>query len=182
MTDYVPYTPDEYAPDAPGTALHFQRWFENWIAGFEGAPGAPRLRQASLNRLTAGDDVRAVVTGTAGNAGSGSLTVAARVGISQFGTFRAVLSFSGTSFSAGQNRVRRIRGGVTSTVMAATSTNPATVDLTCIPGDIFLFEATGSTSSGGGSATITASIRTNNADLWPGEGLWGAIQGNSAAP
>lgn len=48
MTDYVPYTPDEYAPDAPGTALHFQRWFENWIAGFEGAPGAPRLETAAL--------------------------------------------------------------------------------------------------------------------------------------
>ena len=43
MTDYVPYTPDEYAPDAPATALHFQRWFENWIAGFQGAPGAPRI-------------------------------------------------------------------------------------------------------------------------------------------
>lgn len=181
MTDYVPYTPDEYAPDAPGTALHFQRWFENWIAGFEGAPGAPRLRQASLNRLTAGDDVRAVVTATASNSGSGSITATARVGISQFGTFRAVLTYSGTHASP-QNRVRRIRAGVTTTVMGGTSTNPATVDLTCIPGDVFLFDTTGSTTSGGGSATITASIRTNNADLWPGEGLWGAIQGNSAAP
>jgi hypothetical protein len=55
MTDYVPYTPDEYAPDAPGTALHFQRWFENWIAGFEGANGAPRLLAGAHPTFAAGN-------------------------------------------------------------------------------------------------------------------------------
>lgn len=43
MTDYLPYTSGEYAVDAPATALHFERWFRNWEAGFEGAPGAPRI-------------------------------------------------------------------------------------------------------------------------------------------
>lgn len=48
MTDYLPYTADEYSVDAPGTALSFERWFRNWEAGFEGAPGAPRLWTAAL--------------------------------------------------------------------------------------------------------------------------------------
>lgn len=43
MTDYLPYTSGEYAVDAPATALHFERWFRNWEAGFEGAAGAPRI-------------------------------------------------------------------------------------------------------------------------------------------
>lgn len=25
MTDYIPFTADEYAPDAPATALHFEK-------------------------------------------------------------------------------------------------------------------------------------------------------------
>lgn len=48
MTDYLPYTTGEYAVDAPATALHFERWFRNWEAGFEGAAGAPRLLDAAL--------------------------------------------------------------------------------------------------------------------------------------
>lgn len=50
MTTYTPYTAAEYAPDAPATADHFRRWFENWIAGFEGATGAPRIYGESLAR------------------------------------------------------------------------------------------------------------------------------------
>lgn len=45
MTDYTPYTVAEYGPDAPGTASHFRRWFQNWEAGAEGAPGAPVIAQ-----------------------------------------------------------------------------------------------------------------------------------------
>lgn len=48
MTDYIPYTVEEYQPDAPATALHFARWFQNWEAGFEGAAGAPRLAPVAL--------------------------------------------------------------------------------------------------------------------------------------
>lgn len=48
MTDYLPYTWGEYAVDAPATALHFERWFRNWEAGFEGAANAPRLQDYAL--------------------------------------------------------------------------------------------------------------------------------------
>ncbi|MFO1202994.1 MAG: hypothetical protein U1E58_10210 [Tabrizicola sp.] len=49
MTDYLPYVASEYAVDSPATALHFERWFRNWEAGFEGAPGAPRVLFAALD-------------------------------------------------------------------------------------------------------------------------------------
>lgn len=50
MPEYIPYTTDEYQPEAPATALHFARWFQNWEAGFEGASGAPKLQPKGLNR------------------------------------------------------------------------------------------------------------------------------------
>lgn len=66
MTDYVGYTPPEYAPDAPATALHFQRWFENWIAGFEGAPGAPKLQPAALGIWMADFAINTTYAGISG--------------------------------------------------------------------------------------------------------------------
>lgn len=54
MTDYLGYTADEYAPDAPATSLHFRRWFENWIAAFEAAPGAPRIEPRALKNPVLG--------------------------------------------------------------------------------------------------------------------------------
>ncbi|MCU0826144.1 MAG: hypothetical protein MUE52_01755 [Tabrizicola sp.] len=85
MTDYVPYTAAEYAPDAPATALHFQRWFENWIAGFEGAPGAPRLTYPAMGSWysTAGD--------------IGTYVFAARTGDVAFGATVAGSSLTPTS-------------------------------------------------------------------------------------
>lgn len=55
MTDYLGYTADEYAPDAPATSLHFRRWFENWIAAFEAAPGAPRIEPRALKNPFVGN-------------------------------------------------------------------------------------------------------------------------------
>ncbi|AWB48882.1 hypothetical protein HYN69_10545 [Gemmobacter aquarius] len=86
MTDYLTYTPAEYAPDAPATALHFQRWFENWRAGFEGAAGAPRLQDAALD--------------TGASTAAGRAWVAARVidpGAGGVGTYALLRTVSGTS-------------------------------------------------------------------------------------
>jgi len=54
MPEYIPYTTDEYQPEAPATALHFARWFQNWEAGFEGAPGAPKVAGAALGGVYLG--------------------------------------------------------------------------------------------------------------------------------
>ena len=51
MTDYLGYVASEYAVDAPATSLHFERWFRNWEAGFEGAAGAPRLAHRAMSHL-----------------------------------------------------------------------------------------------------------------------------------
>lgn len=49
MTDYIPFTAAEYQPDAPATALHFSRWFQNPVAITEGASGAPRIADAAMS-------------------------------------------------------------------------------------------------------------------------------------
>lgn len=54
MPDYIPYTSDEYQVEAPATALHFARWFQNWEAGFQGATGAPRLSGNAVATLENG--------------------------------------------------------------------------------------------------------------------------------
>lgn len=48
MTDYNSFTTEELLPGAAGTSFHFQRWANNPIAMFEGAPGAPRLERGAL--------------------------------------------------------------------------------------------------------------------------------------
>lgn len=51
MTDYLPYTEEEYAVGAPATSLHFERWFRNPDAIAEGAPGAPKVQGQALKTL-----------------------------------------------------------------------------------------------------------------------------------
>lgn len=63
VPDYIPYTADEYQPDAPAGALHFARWFQNWEAGFGGAAGAPRLADGAHPTFAAGDVVLLNVLG-----------------------------------------------------------------------------------------------------------------------
>lgn len=77
MTDYIPFTTDEYAPDAPATALHFERWFRNWIAGFEGAAGAPKVAGEALNLGLSSIAVPGVITGI----GSRIKTLVLKIGI-----------------------------------------------------------------------------------------------------
>jgi hypothetical protein len=43
MTDYSAILESETDPAAPSKSSLWKRWAKNWIAGFEGAVGAPRL-------------------------------------------------------------------------------------------------------------------------------------------
>lgn len=57
-TDWGYWTPEEYQVGAPATALHFERWFRNVVAAFQGATGAQRLHLGALERLNAGEELR----------------------------------------------------------------------------------------------------------------------------
>lgn len=48
MTDYIAITEAETNPGAPSKSSLWKRWAKNWIAGFEGAPGAPRLQVGAM--------------------------------------------------------------------------------------------------------------------------------------
>lgn len=56
MTDYIAILETETNPGAPSKSSLWKRWAKNWIAGFEGAIGAPRLQLAALDPgfITAG--------------------------------------------------------------------------------------------------------------------------------
>lgn len=140
MTDYLAYTPSEYAPDAPGTTLHFQRWFENWIAGFEGAAGAPRLRIGALQRLNPGNEIRwrqdAERAVEGGTAGVSMLNLA----FMQAGTVRVSFDHRFVSGAApGGVVLRRRRGGVETDLANYTNASAyvsRTVDCAVLPGDL----------------------------------------------
>jgi hypothetical protein len=163
MTDYVPYTPDEYAPDAPGTALHFQRWFENWIAGFEGASGAPRFHPLAFGEIAAGDVVIdrltpqgiAVQLASFSSGGSASGTVTKNYVLElPVATVcnNGVLRIKGTLASTGTFRIYKNGTLITSQAVGSFS-----YDLTVAAGDQIHFGATlpYSFGSGGGSASNT---------------------------
>lgn len=49
MFDYSAIAESETEPGAPSKSSLWKRWAKNWIAGFEGAVGAPRLLDAALD-------------------------------------------------------------------------------------------------------------------------------------
>lgn len=176
MTDYLAYTPAEYAPDAPATALHFQRWFQNWEAGFAGAPGAPRLNLGALERPTAGAQIRARYDALQTMNGSTAIT-AIDFQFMQVGTVR--LSFEHKcSSNAGNARVVRTRNGIDVDLASFAHTQAFVarqVDIPVIPGDSVALKY----NSGGN--TPTASVQncrfsTNGENLY--RGISGPVEGN----
>lgn len=165
--DYIPYTLLEYAVDAPASALHFQRWFQNWEAGFGGAAGAPRLSVGSLQRLTAGDQIRSRVDEetTIGNGMVGATSLA----FMQAGTIRVTFENSGSSSCV----INRQRNGVVTVL--ATFSGPGistwvagrTADIPVLPGDVVCVSRSGAT---GNSAVRNLRFSTNGEDLFPAAG------------
>ena len=178
MTSYITITDAETDPSAPLTSELAKKWRDNPIALAEGAAGAPRSYIGSLERLTAGTSVRAVLTNSTSSGSTSSLVVDSPAGFIQGGTLRTVLTYGGTA-SSKTNKITRVRAGVT-TVLVSTTTNPITTDITVLPGDLFTFSATGSTGPSGGTLSISASLQTNGEDLHPSYGLYGLVTGNRA--
>lgn len=178
MTDYVPYTPDEYAPDAPGTALHFQRWFENWIAGFEGAPGAPRLDLGALARIVPGDVIKNRLDAV--QTTNQTTTTAHSLAFLQAGTVRVTFEHRINTGSGGSVVVRRVRNGSPTnlaTFSHTTSFVARSVDCPVEPGDLIEIRHTGNLS--GSAETRNMRFQNDGANLWPGFAF--TVEGNTYA-
>jgi hypothetical protein len=175
MTDFVPYTPAEYAVDAPATALHFQRWFENWIAGFEGAAGAARLRIGALQRLTAGSQIR-----SRDDQLYSGVTTSFTFAFLQAGMVRCVGEHRWVSGGATVMNIIRTRNGAATTVATwslavATGFQSRTADVAVLPGDLLNIECICPT----GSEVRNRRIQTNGEDLFPAGAY--RVEGNTYA-
>jgi hypothetical protein len=182
MADYFEITDGMIDGDSPLKEEVVVALRDNPIATAEGNPDAPKNMLASLPRLLAGESVRAVLTDGDSRSDNGPVAATVLVGFTQFGTIRVLQTFTQTGVNTPRNRITRLRGGTSTVIQAFTATNPLTIDIDCIPGDLFTLDATGTTNSGGGNIDLSVTLKTDGIDLWPGEGLWGYIQGNSAAP
>lgn len=188
MTDYLPFTPDEYAVDAPGTALHFERWFRNWIAGFEGANGAPRLWLPAVERLVPGTSIRlrsdpAVIV--AGSASAQAWTTTHSLAVMQAGTISVNFEFrrSGGSGSVGARIIRRRAGSnglINSWTNSTTTFSATSQDVTVQPGDLISIQGEKTNATGRDTEIRNQRFCTDVATyLWPcGDTAFGEIEGN----
>lgn len=183
MTDFVPFTSDEYAPDAPGTSLHFERWFRNWIAGFEGAAGAPRLDLAAINRLTVGDSIRFRRDTLQNIATSTFATILPVVSIMQSGTVRFNFQFRRTVNGTAEVRALRQRAGGSAASSVVTTTSATFVSgliqMDVIPGDTVSLQMRNTNGTSTDAQNVRLCVGANDF-LWPAPGLFGEIEGNPA--
>lgn len=152
MADYIAISDTQLDPDAPVTSQLMYQLRDNPIAIAEGDDGAPRIVLKSIERLVAGNSIRAKDGPRVVNSG---VSISVGFDFMQIGTIRVVVS--GT---INNHTVTRIRNGVTTTISAAGG--GVTVDVSVIPGDSILASGV---STGG---TCTASLGTNGGNLWPG--------------
>lgn len=151
MTDYNVINETETDPEAPGTSSLWKRWARNWIGGFLGATGAPRLLGKALARLSQGLPVLTVsaaatfaqsigvgsVIGILTNTSTSTDVVAQTYTITHL---TGVARFNATHGSAGTNNSQLgfWKNGVLVTSWLTTSSAVArTIDSTLAPGDVF---------------------------------------------
>ncbi|MEI6800495.1 MAG: hypothetical protein WCO04_14970 [Pseudomonadota bacterium] len=150
MTTYTAIAETETDPSAPGTSSLWKRWAKNWIAGFEGAAGAPRILGQAL--ASAGDGLAVLTVAAADTyimtegAGPETLTlmaitstdvVAQRYTISAFsGVVRVRASHSVNS--AATSTLTLFKNGVSVQVFTTTSSGAVArvVDVAITVGDV----------------------------------------------
>lgn len=173
MTDYNAIAETETDPGAPSKSSLWKRWAKNWIAGFEGAAGAPRLRGEAI--ATAANGALPVLTVTASDAfdlGEGMAPVA---GTTVATTAAEVLAQTYTvALFTGTVRLRATLtaagGGVATAILykngalVGSSTSAAqSYDVSVVPGD--LLQWTHKTNGTGTSTFSGAVARASNAYL-----------------
>jgi len=163
MADWTELDTNGLLPGEPLTSAKALAFFENPVAMAEGAVNAPRNTLKSIERITAGSQLRATRSLVAP-----SNTVVIELIMLQIGTVRVAV----TSDGSGSREIRRRRGG-TSTTLATSTVANVSVDASVIPGDLI-------TGSGGSSQspTITVTFSTNGESLWPAGGTGGVVVNN----
>ena len=138
-TDWGDWTPEEYQVGAPATALHFERWFRNVVAAFQGHPDAPRLEDAALDSTvtSAGETWVAARMIARTHGGIGTLAFAERYGSAGMAT-----TF-GASVAGSELRTTNVSVNNTVTVLSGT--------WRCLGG-------TASRSAGGGREAVAATL------------------------
>ena len=171
MADWNDQDVNDLLPGEPWTSAKANAAFENPPAIAEGAAGAPRNYLGSLERLVAGDQVRATFPNV--NTETSNVLFSAR--FVQGGTVRFVATRPNSNI---EFSVNRLRGGANSVVLNDFDGN-LNHDFSVIPGDVFTASASPSTPGFDGTVS-SISIRTNGQDLWPAEGLFGYLVNNRA--
>jgi hypothetical protein len=151
MPDYNEILDTQTDPDAPLTSQLGKQFANNWIAGFEGATGAPRLFYGALQRLEDGSTVKirddAEVTGPENT----DVVTLKSFGFAQQGDVSFTYQYrrSGSSSANITVRLIRVRGDSRSTLQSdntlSTSYSTRTVSTSVVPGDLFLIEGIGET-------------------------------------
>lgn len=180
MPDYIPYTSAEYEPEAPATALHFARWFQNWEAGFAGMPGAPGLALRALEQVDVGEAVRVRRDAVqAQSLANGQIMIGLSFDLMQRGNIRVALDHM-TQSVAGTARIIRYRADV-STVIASWTSGSSYVarsaDVPVLPGDQIRIESVGSNVTGN-HYLRNCRIKTAGMNLFPG--VYAPLENNYA--
>jgi hypothetical protein len=171
------HPPNFADPETGAFAEDFQGIVGNFPAMAAGDAGAPRIFQGALERLVAGNDLRATVSASA-SATDMAATASYSFGVVQGGSIRVVVTGSGSPAPV-TNTITRVRGGATTTIVT-TGTNPISADVDVLPGDSVSVSTAYGGGTGAATATVTATISTAGQDLYPAPGLFGFLVNNRA--
>ena len=155
---------------------------DNPVAIAEGAAGAPRLYLRSLERLAAGDDIR-IRSDAIRSREENSFGTVLNFGVMQYGSFRLTFEHLATANSS-EVQIIRFRSEIetTLTTLSTSSTSyvSQTLDVDCLPGDLFRIRHRSTSSVSGISRIQNIRARNSGQDFWPSD-VFGSLEGNRSA-
>ncbi len=174
MTAYTNHPDAIFEVGKPNIGATHLEARDNLIAFGEGDDTAPKLALKAIERLVAGDSVRARLRG----ASADPATISTSHGFTQIGSVRVnITNFSGPANSAAHS-ISRTRGGTTTVISSHSGSllsYPITIDVDVLPGDRVNIV---STSNGGSTGQVEATIATDGGNLWSGSFSNMTLEGN----
>ena len=168
MTDWTDLDIDGLLPGEPLTSEKALAFYQNPIAAFEGASGAPALQYAALGTVAAGAEVK-LLSDSEKTKRSTSFSTIFFVGLPHNGSVRLTLRQRAES-GLSQCIVQVLKNGVLEQNWSTTSTSyiSRTLDISVSPADVILVQYRG-TATGTGSDVFVDQIRlgTTGGSLWP---------------
>ena len=156
MADYNAISDTQLDPDAPLTSQLGYQFRDNPIAIAEGALGAPRNSLGSIERVAAGDVVRALKTSPSAN-----VSIAFQYSIIQSGSLRVRGTNTASPAQGGGLTITRFRGGVGTVILNNTAIDQ-TVDFAIEPFDYVTINQNAS----GTGAIATITVSTDGSNFW----------------